>query len=94
MNNKTIEFVNASGNKVKTTYGNIIEECITPAKSGEGAIPMSEIRKRIEIKKKLKNNPMKLSKEDLSTVKRCVKNMKWGLIDENIVEFADYVESF
>lgn len=61
----------------------------------QGGFSPEEIRKRLRVIDALdkSNEVFELEDADVETLKRCVKEMKWGVMHKNIVEFNDDVQN-
>lgn len=64
----------------------------------QGGFDPDTMRKRmrvvdaVELAEK-KNQPIQLEDEDVSTLKQCVKTVKWAILDKGIIAFIDEISA-
>lgn len=73
-------------------YSELIKTCLNNVPQG-GFTPQ-EMKERMKILDVLEtaNGTIELEDADAKKMKDCVKQMKWGLLDKNLIEFIDSVE--
>ena len=76
----------------ETQYSELIKACLNNVPQG-GFTPQ-EMKERMKILDVLEtaNGTIDLEDADAKKMKDCVKQMKWGLLDKNLIEFIDSVE--
>lgn len=73
------------------SYNNLIKLCLD--KMPNGGFTPQEMRLRINIINKMKDESFELEDAEYVKLNECVKQMTWGMLDEGILEFVEYIES-
>ena len=92
---KTISDKKIKVQGAETTYGKLCLSCVQAPPPNGAKMDVQYKRMRVigalELAKKNKTN-IKLEDADFDVLYNCVKEMPWGIVDEEIAKFGKYME--
>lgn len=90
-NKKTIQNIAVEIAGTQATFGDLIKMVVNSVPVG--GLTIEDIKTRVAILSKAEGLLIEFSKEEAETVKAMTKEMRWAVVSEGILQFAEAIEN-